>query len=781
MRTFKTIVFIFLTGFAAFVWMGFEKSEQPLISESIDKRVEAILAKMTLEEKAGQMTNISLIALAKGEFWMRRDTVELDTAKIRDLILNHHVGSVQNLGTYPLSPSEWRKYIGILQNIALNETRLGIPILYGIDAVHGANYTAGSTLLPQQLTLAATWNPALAEKAGAITSYEVKASGIPWNYAPVLDVCRNPLWGRVFETFGEDTYLTTAMGQAMIRGAQGNNIAGDYATAVCLKHFWGYGHPANGKDRSPTYLPERMLRQIHLPPFAAAIEEGALTVMLNSGSVNGIPSHADPYLITDILKGELGFEGFVISDWEDIMNLVNTHQVAKDEKEAVKLSVNAGLDMCMEPYDASFAEMLVELVQEGEVPMQRVDDAVRRILRVKMTLGLFERPLTNPDIYEKFGSEEFAEASFETAIEAMTLLKNESNVLPLPKGKTFLVTGVAAHSLNYLNGAWSRTWGGGDTTFNDMGKQTILDAIRSKAGTSNVSWVQGTDYDSDVNTAEAVKAAANVDYIVLCLGEKPATEKPSDIDNIDMPRAQLDLAKALAKTGKPLILVLVEARPRVISEIEPFATGILMAYLPGNEGGRAIAEVLYGDHNPSGKLPITYPRHSGSVWTYDHTKADRRDAGFGHDGFKPQYEFGFGLSYTQFAYSALSVSQDTISGKEPLEVSVVVTNTGARNGKEVVQLYSADLVASIVPAVKQLRKFEKVELAPGESKTVQFSISENDLAFVNMDHKWITEDGDFTLMIDTLTARFHYRKGTSYPLGMNEILNNNNNRKRNKQ
>jgi beta-glucosidase len=781
MRTFKTISFILITGLAAFVWMGFEISEQPSVSDNIDQRVEAILAKMTLEEKAGQMTNISLMALAKGEFWMRRDTIELDTAKIRDLILNRHVGSVQNLGTYPLSPFEWRKYIGLLQDIAINQTRLGIPILYGIDAVHGANYTAGSTLLPQQLALAASWNPTIVEKAGAITSYEVRASGIPWNYAPVLDVCRNPLWGRIFETFGEDTYLTTVMGQAMIRGAQGENIAGDYATAVCLKHFWGYGHPANGKDRSPTYLPERMLRQTHLPPFAAAIEQGALTVMLNSGSVNGIPSHADHYLITEILKGELGFEGFVISDWEDVMNLVNTHQVAKDEKEAVRIAVNAGLDMCMEPYDASFAEMLVELVNEGEVPMARVDDAVRRILRVKMKLGLFERPLTNPNIYDKFGSDEFANTSYETALEAMTLLKNENNVLPLPKGKKVLVTGVASNSLNYLNGAWSRTWGGDDTTFNDAGKQTIVDAIRAKVGAANVAWIQGTGYDADINTEAAVRAAANVDYIIVCLGEKPATEKPSDIDNLEMPRVQLDLVKAMAKTGKLVILVLVEARPRVINEIEPLTAGILMAYLPGNEGGRAIAEVLYGDYNPSGKLPVTYPRYAGSIWPYDHTKSDRRDAGFGHEGFKPQFEFGFGLSYTDFIYSDLTLSRDTMFGQEPLEVSITVTNSGSRKGKEVVQLYTADLVASIVPAVKQLRRFEKVELAAGESRTIRFSLAESDLAFVDMKNTWITEEGEFTLTIDTLTKNIHYQKGSPAPLGMNQSIEINNNRKRNKQ
>lgn len=776
----KSISFLIIAGIAAFLWMGFVWMDTPLPISENDQKIESLIASMTLEEKAGQMTNISLMAVAKGEFWMRRDTIELDTAKIRDLIINSHVGSVQNLGTYPLSPAEWRKYIGILQDVAKNETRLGIPILYGIDAVHGANYTAGSTLLPHQLALAATWNPQLAEAAGRITSYEIKASGIPWNYAPVLDVCKQPMWGRIFETFGEDTYLVTAMGDAMIRGAQGEDIGSLYNSAVCLKHFWGYGHPANGKDRSPTYLPEHLLRQIHLPPFASAIENGALTVMLNSGSVNGVPSHADRYLITDILKGELGFTGFVISDWEDIDNLVKTHQVAANEKEAVQLAVNAGLDMCMEPYDASFAKYLVELVNEGKVSMERVDDAVRRILHVKMQLGLFENPLTNPDLYPKFGSDEFADASHAAALESITLLKNKDKVLPLEKNKKVLVTGVAAHSLNYLNGAWSRTWGGEDTTFNDQGKLTILDAFRQKAGVENVRYFQGTDYTSDINTMQAADAAKDVDYIVVCLGEKPATEKPSDIDDLNMPRAQLDLVKALAKSGKPIVLILIEARPRIISEIEPLASGILMAYLPGNEGGRAIADILYGDHNPSGKLPITYPRYANTIMPYDHTKADSRDGGFGFEGFNPQYPFGFGLSYTNFSYSNLTINRDTISGSEPIGISVKVTNNGLRKGQEVVQLYTSDLVASVVPAVKQLKRFEKISLSPGEVKTLNFSIDSSDLAFVNRENQWVTETGNFMVTIDTLSKIFYHQSAAGEPLGLNQNEQHNN-RKKNKQ
>ncbi len=725
------------------------------------RKAEALTEELTLEEKAGQMTNISLMALAEGEFWMRRDTVKLDTAKIRDLLIDSGVGSVQNLGTYPMAPDEWHKLIGIIQEVAMNRTRHGIPLIYGIDAVHGANYSAGSTLFPHQIGMAATRNPSLTEQGAAVTSYELKACGIPWNYSPVLDVSRHALWGRIFETYGEDTYLCTVMGEAFIKGSQGDNLSEYDKAAVCLKHFWAYGHPANGKDRSPVYLPERMLRQIHLPPFKAAVDAGALTVMINSGSVNGVPSHADRVLLTDILKGELGFEGFTISDWEDVTNLVKVHQVAADEREAVKLAVNAGLDMSMAPYDAEFAKHLVDLVRTGEVKESRVDDAVRRILAVKYVLGLFENPLPDPSLYGKYGSTEFAEMSLEAARESLTLLKNENSVLPLSKNAKVLVTGVAGHSLNYLNGAWSRTWGGEDTSFNDPGKATIYEAVADKIGRERTTFVQGTHYDRDTNTTAAAEAARDADAVIVCLGERPATEKPSDIDNLEMPRAQLDLVKAVAEAGKPVILLPVEARPRIITEVAPLADGILMAYLPGNEGGRAVADVLFGDVNPSGKLPFTYPRHSGTLLTYDHTKADRRDAGFGFEGFDPLFEFGHGLSYTTFEYSDLNLSTDTLTGNETIVAEVTVKNTGDRKGKETAELYSADLVASIVPAVKQLRRFEKIELEPGESETIRFTLTADDLSFVDRENRTVTETGEFELETGGLKALFYYKENDS--------------------
>jgi beta-glucosidase len=750
---FRTLFILLLSANAGCVF-----GQVKLSDAAIDQQVESLISQMTLEEKAGQMTNIGLMAIAEGDFWMKRDTVILDPEKMNDLLLLKHVGSVQNLGGYPFSTQEWRRNIAAIQDLVMSKSRLKIPVLYGIDGVHGANYTKSSTLLPHQLALAATWNPQLAKIAGEITSYEIRASGIPWNYSPVLDVCKQLQWGRVFETFGEDTYLTSIMGEAMIEGMQGKDISDPYHAAVCLKHFIGYGMSANGKDRTPVYMPEHLLRQICLPPFQKAIDLGVSSIMINSGSVNGVPCHADKYLITDLLKGELGFEGFTISDWEDVMNLVSNHQVAKDEREAVKLAVNAGLDVCMEPYDASFAINLVDLVKSGEVSMDRVNDAARRILKVKYKLGLFENQQTDANIYPKFASEEFAQAAYETAQSSMTLLKNKNDVLPFSKDKKVFITGVAANSINYLNGGWSRTWRGVDTSFNDMDKLTVYQAFVKKLGKQNVSYLQGTFYDRDTNTAQAVEMAKKADYIVVCLGEIPATEKPSDIEDMNLPQAQLNLVKELAKTGKPIVLVLIEARPRIITEVEGLADGILMAYLPGNEGGRAIADVVFGDYNPSGKLPITYPRFTGAVWSYDHTKSEERDVNFGYNAFNPLYEFGFGLSYTTFEYSNLKLSKDSFNFDDNINITVDLKNTGSRSGAEVVQLYSSDLVASMVPAVKQLRRFQKVDLKPGQSQTITFTLNQSDLSFVNRENKTITEEGDFKFSIANLSKTIHLKK-----------------------
>ena len=732
-------------------------------SNDMKDRVEALLSKMTIEEKVGQMTNIGLTAITKGPFWNDIDSLEIDPEKIKKMLLEYHIGSIQNKGIYPPSVEEWNRMIAEIQDVAMNKSRMGIPVLMGIDAVHGANYNAGSTLFPHQIACAATWNPKHAEIMGEVTSYEMRASSTPWNYAPVLDVSWQPLWGRIFESFGEDTYLTSEMGEAFIRGSQGDDISDPEKTAVCLKHFIGYGNPYNGKDRSPSIIPFRELKQYYLPPFQAAIEAGAMSIMLNSGSVNGIPGHANHALITKLLKEEMGFQGFTISDWDDISKLVNAHYVAHNEKEAVKMAVMAGMDMCMVPYDESFAVHLTELVKEGSVPMERIDDAVRRILRVKFMLGIFEKPMADPSNYKKFGSQEFADLSYEAACECLTLLKNENNILPLNKKANVLVTGPAYNSINYLNGAWSRTWSGVETDYNDEQKATILEAIVEKIGESNVSSVEGVSFTDDINSDRAYQLAQQSDVIVACLGELPATEKPSDTNELDISRVQTDFIKKLSKSGKPIIVVLLQGRPRVIREIEELSSGVIMAYVPGQEGGNAIADVLFGDYNPCGRLPYTYPRYSGSVWKYNHKGSDEIDAEFGFEAFTPQWEFGEGLSYTTFEYSEPELSTDTIRKDDVLEVKIKLTNTGKMAGKEVVQLYTRDMVASVSPDVKKLVRFTKVHLEPGQEETINFSINSKDLAFVGIENEWITEPGEFKIFIGgspkaLKTKSFYYKE-----------------------
>jgi beta-glucosidase len=726
-------------------------------------KADSLLKQLTLEEKVGQMTNIGLTALTQGEFWTSADTLLLDSLKMNELLLVHGVGSVQNKGKYPPSKEEWHRIIKSLQQFVINNSKYKIPILFGIDGVHGANYTAGSTLFPHQIALAATWNPEFARITGEVTAYELRTSSTPWNYAPVLDVSMQPVWGRIFETFGEDTYINKVMGAAFIEGSQGSSLSNNTSAAVCLKHFVGYGTPFSGKDRSPAYIPEHYLRQYYLEPFREAIEKGALTVMLNSGSVNGVPGHIDSYLVNQILKKELGFKGFVISDWGDISRLAEVHRVAKNSREAAKLSVLAGLDMCMVPYDASFAVDVIDLVKAGEIPMSRIDDAVRRILFVKFKLGLFENPWNNPDDYPDFGSNKFAELSKQAALEAITLLKNDGNVLPLKKKDAkILVTGPGANSLTSLNGPWSRTFKGDDPTYDDKGKLSFLQAMEATYGTKNVLYEIGSDYDGDVINVDLLsRKARQADLIFVCIGEKPTTEKFSDIHNLDLPNGQAELVKHLHKSGKPIVLILLQGRPRIIREIEPLASAIFMAYWPAHEGGRALADLICGSINPSGKLPFTYPRYTNTTHTYQHKGSDKFDENFGMNGFNPQWEFGAGLSYTQFEFSNLTLSVDTIGTEQNIQVSVDVKNVGNYAGKEVVQMYLRDLVASITPDDRKLIGFEKFYLTPNESKTVNFTINYNDLKFVGLDNKWIAEKGDFELLVGgnpntLISSRFYY-------------------------
>lgn len=716
------------------------------IPDSISKKVEALLSKMNLQEKVGQMVNIGLPALFNDGYWSQRDTAIIDTSKLSYFVCRYGVGSIHNTPGYPPSRYEWYRIVKQIEDYAINHSRLKIPVIYGIDDIHGANYVLGSTLLPHQIAIAATWDTAWASKNGQITSYESRAASLVWNYNPNADVATQMLWGRIGESFGEDPYLVGQMAAAYTWGAQTGSMNKTSSTAVCLKHYLGYGAGLNGKDRANAIIPESYLRQYFMPPFKDAIEKGAMTIMISSNSVNGVPCHVNKRYITDILKGELGFKGFTVSDFSDVEFLVGAHDVAENFREATKLAVNSGLDMIMNPFDAKIADAIISLVQSGDIPLSRIDDAVTRILTVKYMLNLFERPYNDPNEFTKFGSPEFMKANYENACDAITLLKNDS-ILPLKKNKKVLVTGYTSNSINCLNGAWSRSFLGQTTKYNDPSKKTVLEAIQEINGENNTLFLQGTDYLYDINTEEVVRKASDVDYIVVCLGEIPATEKPSDINELQLPDVQLNLIKKLSVAGKPVILVLVEGRPRIICEIEPLCKGILMAYLPGDEGGRAIASILFGDKNPNGKLPYTYPKYSGNSLPYWHKKADIRDVNWGFNGFYPQYQFGFGLSYTNFKYSNVRISNDTIIGEQELTVTIEVSNIGSIEGKEVVECYVHDVVASVSPDVLKLVRFCKIDLQPGETKQVSFVLSKKDLGFVNSDNKWITEPGQFKVFI----------------------------------
>lgn len=737
--------FIIIITLVFFCFVG-KSFSQNVLNQDIEKKIDYLLAKMTLEEKAGQMTQLGIPAICVQDgYWDWTDSLIIDTAKLRKALNQDFIGSFVGKGFYIPSAEEYYNLISQIQDFATTQTRLGIPIVYATDGVHGACYTQNSTIFPQQIALAATWNIDIVEKVAQITAYELRASNTAWNYAPVIDISWQSQWGRVAETFGEDPYLTSQMGKAFIHGSQGDDISNSNKAAVCLKHLIGYGSSQYGKDRKNSFIPERFLRQYYLPPFEDAINSGARTVMISSGLVNSIPCHANKYLITDILKRELGFTGLTISDWGDMQFLNEFHKTAVNPKDAVKQMVNAGLDMCMVPYDASFAHYVVELVNEGEIPMERIDDAVRRILRVKFEMGLFDVPNTHYSNYPDFGSEKFAQESYRAASEAITLLKNE-NILPLKKGSKVLVTGVAANSLNYLNGPWSRSWSGQDTVYNDNEKFTIYEAIQLVNGIENTKFVIGTNYDTSINVQKAVDIAQNVDYIVVCLGEIPTTERPSDINELILPEAQRNFIKELSKTKKPIILVLLEGRTRIISDIVPLVDGILMAYYPGHDGGKAIADILFGNVNPSGKLPYSYQRFNAAPMPYIHTVTDRADNFGGYTDYNPQWKFGFGMSYTTFRYDTIYVDKPILNGNDTLTISIKITNIGNREGKEVVQLYIRDDFATVESDFEKLIRFKKIDLKPKESKVVQFKITKKELSYVNQFNKWLVEEGTFTLM-----------------------------------
>lgn len=740
---------IFLISAVLFntIWASAQHTPDP-----IDKKVDDLIAKMTLEEKIGQMTQVTLAEIVQsgGD----PSVPQIDMAKLREAIMKYHVGSFLNVTAGATSRETWYKIISDIQKIAA-EGRLKIPVIYGIDAMHGMNYTTGSTLFPQEIGMAATFNPALAEREAAITAYEVRASYIPWNFSPVLDLGRNPLWPRIYETFGEDPCLAATMGAAVIKGYQGNDVGDKYHVAACLKHYLGYSFPLDGKDRTPAWIPDRYMREYFLPSFAEAIKDGAKSIMINSSEINGVPVHASKYLLTDVLRGELHFKGIAVTDWQDIKYLHDRHHIAATQKDAVRIAVNAGVDMSMVPYDYSFCGYLDELVKEGKVPVSRINEAVRRILRVKYELGLFEHPVGNPDDYPKFGSSEFSAVSLKAATESITLLKNNNNILPLRKDEKVLVTGPAANTMRALDGGWSYTWQGDLSDKFASEKNTILKAIIQKIGKGNVEYQPGSTYYDATDIDAAVKAAKKADVIVLCLGEPSYAENVGNIDDLNLFTAQTQLADALAQTGKPIVLVIAEGRPRIITEAESKSAATIMTYLSGNEGGNALADILFGDANPSGRLPVTYPRYANALVNYYRKNLENGNSDDAH-GYDPLYEFGYGLSYTTFAYSNLHISSPVLKDGGTLTVTVDVKNTGSREGKESVLLYTSQLYASISPDTKRLRKFDKINLQPGETKTVTFQLTPKDISFINDVSQRVTEAGEFKIQIGNQVKSFNY-------------------------
>jgi beta-glucosidase len=747
------------------------KAQNKVVISTTEAKVNALLQSMTLEEKVGQMAQITLDVITKGkDRFTSEEPVVLDPVAMQQAFGKYKIGSVLNTANNRArTPQVWYQIISQIQKEGSG--RLNIPVIYGIDAIHGTTYTAGATFFPQQIGQAASRNLDLIKKGAEITAYETRASGIPWNFSPVLDLGPDPRFPRIWETYGEDPYLTTEIGKVVIKGYEGddNNISNPFHVASCLKHFLGYQVAASGKDRTPAYISDQALREYHLPAFKAAIDASAHTIMINSGLVNGMPVHANYDILTTLLRKELGFKGLIVTDWGDIENLYNRDRVAASNKEAVMMAINAGIDMSMIAYQYEpFCDDLIALVKEGKVKQSRIDDAVTRILTLKYQLGLFETPVTNFKDYPKFGSQEFEQAAYQSAAESITLLKNSNNILPLKKETKVLITGPNANSMRTLNGGWSYSWQGEKVTEFADKYNTIVEAIQNKVGAS-AQFIPGVSYKMDGKyfeeyadkMDEAIAAAKNVDVIVLCLGENSYTETPGNLSDLYLSEMQTTFAQKLAATGKPVVLILNEGRPRIISKFETAIPAILMAYLPGNFGGDALADVLYGSVNPSGKLPFNYPKFPNSLVNYNHKPSESRsvvEGVYNYDAdYNPQFEFGFGLSYTTFKYSNLKLSAKEISENDELTVTVEVTNTGQREGKEVVDLYLSDIYASITPDVKRLKGFQKINLKPNETKTVTFKLSKNELSFINYTSQRVVEPGDFEVTIADLKAKFNVK------------------------
>jgi beta-glucosidase len=732
--------------------------------ENVDAKVDSLLSEMTLEEKVGQMTQLTLSMVSKESHQDNPSAIrdhELDPEKLRDVVVEHHVGSILNVTGQAFTVDHWAEVMRQVQRTATEETRLGIPILYGIDAVHGANYTREAVLFPQNQGLAATWNPALARETAKITARDVRASGIPWNFAPVLDIGREPRWPRLYETFSEDAHLTTVMGLGLLRGYQGPDVSKSTRVAATLKHFVGYSAPENGLDRTPARISDIEMREQHLAPFRAAIEAGAQSIMINSGEVNGVPAHASSYLLQDVLRDELGFEGVAVSDWLDVKKLVNVHHVAANEREATKMAVMAGMDMSMVPTDLSFYDHLLSLVRDGEVPESRINEAVRRILRLKFETGLFQDPLRGLEQADNVGSPRDRRVSLQAARESVTLLRNREvdgdALLPLADSQDVLVTGPTAHSMQSMHNGWSYTWQGGGAAQKMFpeGRPTLMEAVRERVGTDGMTYVPGATLTAPEQMDAAVAAARQADVAVVALGEGAYAETPGNLDHMALPKAQRTLLRRVAETGTPVALVLIQGRPRLLNDTADRPAAVLNAYNPGPEGGQALMEVLYGTVNPSGHLPYTYPLSSVGMRTYDRKYSENQDRQGGMSGFDPLFEFGDGLSFTRFDYSDLTVSRDSMTtgalrGGGTVEVGVTVTNAGDRRGKDVVQVYLSDLVASVTPSVKELARFAKVDLAPGESTRLSFTLSTDDFSFIGREGEPVVEPGTFRVQVDDL-------------------------------
>lgn len=734
-------------------------------NDEMNKKAAEIVSKMTLAEKVGQTAQISIDLVCKGTDTPPTSTLQLDLEKLREAIVEYHIGSILNSpNTRARTPEWWTKTVEQIQSVAMKETRVKIPVIYGLDQIHGATYTAGSTMFPQEITVAASWNPVHARKMGEITAYETRASNVPWTFSPVLDLGLDPRFPRQYEGFGEDPYVGAIFGRELIKGYEGddNNIGNPHKVAACMKHFLGYSAPISGKDRTPAYIPDNVLREYHVPAFQAAIDAGVHTVMINSGIINNMPVHASYELLTTLLREEMGFQGMIVTDWEDINKLYSRDKMVPSIKEAIKAGINAGIDMSMIPIAyKEYCRLLTELVNEGQVPMSRLDDAATRVIALKLKLNLFDVPNTYRENYPEFNSKAYQQASYDAAADGITLLKNEGNVLPLKKGAKILVAGPNAVSKRSLNGGWTFSWQGEKIDEFASQYHNLLDAIQLKFGKENVSYVPGVSYTNETKWDtehkdkfdEAIAAAKNVDYIVLCLGENSYCEKPGDLNDLYLNELQTELAQEMFKLNKKVILVLSEGRPRLISKFSSKLDAIVQTYLPGIYGADALADILAGDVNPSGKLPYTYPAFPNSLVPYYHKYAEEQvntDAAYNYEGdYNFEYPFGYGLSYTTFAYSnpRINKAELPLGSNEDILISIDVTNTGNREGKEVVQLYSSDLYASLVPDVKRLRRFEKVTLKAGETKTVIFKLNVNDLSFINLDNKRVVEPGDFVFQI----------------------------------